>query len=265
MAIIPDEGTVRSRGPYFAMVPEWLLDTEVSDRAVRLYAVLNRHVGKNPDGWQLRRKTLAERLRCSEASLSRAMRELESVGALIVAPNHRDDGSRAANNYLLDPTSPQERGGPPSHQRLGVGSPVTRQLREPLHESPSTRERAARAAKHLEGEALLREAWEARKSPPVVANWPGATKIVGRFLDEGTPRGTLKAALLKVPNVSTGCINIALQNVRPDASTGSVRELRPYDIPVADQDRGRRDYVPMPADFKAKHLPDRSKFDANDS
>jgi hypothetical protein len=38
-----DDETGKVYGERFAVVPEWVLDSDISDRAFRLYAVLARH------------------------------------------------------------------------------------------------------------------------------------------------------------------------------------------------------------------------------
>ena len=69
----------------FAMVPEWLLDADVPDGAVRLYALLTRY-GNSSGARFPSRALLARRLRRSVDSVDRAMRELETAGAVVVHP-----------------------------------------------------------------------------------------------------------------------------------------------------------------------------------
>jgi hypothetical protein len=84
----------------FAIVPEWVLDLEVSDRAVRLYALLARHADGDGSGAIPGRKRLAKRLRCSVDSVDRAKAELVDAGALHV--EHRFlDGRQTSNDYLV--------------------------------------------------------------------------------------------------------------------------------------------------------------------
>lgn len=68
---------------YFAIIPEWVVYAEVSDRAFRLYAVLRRHANNRLMSRPSRAK-LAERLRTSIKSIDRALRELEAVGAVTI-------------------------------------------------------------------------------------------------------------------------------------------------------------------------------------
>lgn len=71
---------------YFAVVPEWIIDADISDRALRLWCVLRRRSDK-ATGWaQESRAKLAARLRTSVKSIDRALRELEDAGAVTIHP-----------------------------------------------------------------------------------------------------------------------------------------------------------------------------------
>lgn len=98
------------QGVAFAITPEWVLDAQVSDRAVRLFGVLARYVGGNDRAWPSR-KTLAERLGCSVDSVDRAVAELTAIEALSVEPHFRDDRSQTSSTYYLYPAAPVPRGG----------------------------------------------------------------------------------------------------------------------------------------------------------
>jgi len=80
----------------FAIVPEWLLDADVGDAAVRLYAVLLRY-GQSTGARMPSRSTLARRLRKrSTDSVDRAMKELVGIGAVRI--EHRYDGPQRLTN-----------------------------------------------------------------------------------------------------------------------------------------------------------------------
>ncbi len=102
----------RVYGSRFAAIPEWLLCSEVSDRAVRLFAVLNRYAGVEGAAGRIERREIAERLKCSLASLDRAKAELVQAGALEVIPTREDNGDAGPNDYRLhfDQASPVMRG-----------------------------------------------------------------------------------------------------------------------------------------------------------
>src|SRR6185437_14004222 len=89
----------------FAIVPEWLLDADVSDVAIRLYAVLLRY-GQSSGARMPGRATLARRLRKKSVdTIDRAMRELVAIGAVTI--EHRYDGpQRLTNRYRLHARRP---------------------------------------------------------------------------------------------------------------------------------------------------------------
>lgn len=66
----------------FAIIDEWVLDLPVSDRAIRLYAILARYADHNTHKAFPSRRTLSERLRCSMKSVDRAVQELVDCRAL---------------------------------------------------------------------------------------------------------------------------------------------------------------------------------------
>jgi hypothetical protein len=100
-----DEGTlvVEQR---FAIVPEWVLDADISDAALRLYAVLVRY-GQTSGQRMPGRRLLASRLRKrSRDSVDRALKELVAIGAVLV--QHRRHGQvNLTNCYLVRSTPPQ--------------------------------------------------------------------------------------------------------------------------------------------------------------
>ena len=81
------------RGDRFAIVPEWVLyHGDLSDGAVRLYAVLQRFVNQAADHNEVwpGQETLADRMRRSVPSIKRHVRELRDVGALRVIKRRRN-------------------------------------------------------------------------------------------------------------------------------------------------------------------------------
>lgn len=87
-------------GP-FSLIPEWVLDLDVSDRAVRLYALLCRYADDGTgEGWPSR-TTLAKRLRCSVDSLDRAKVELVTAQALEVEHRQKANGELTSNLYRI--------------------------------------------------------------------------------------------------------------------------------------------------------------------
>lgn len=157
-----DEFDVSTDG-YFTIIPEWVLDADISDRAVRLYGVLRRHANTRLMSRPSRAK-LAERMRTSLSSVDRALRELEAIGAVTI--RHRWANSHgteyvfgkdaehlipAPSAYLLhNSPAPRNPGGlvtsdgtPLVTSDHTVSSPVTTPLSSPVEggvSSPVTHE-----------------------------------------------------------------------------------------------------------------------------
>ena len=120
-------------GP-FSLVPRWVLDADVSDGAVRLYALLGDYADRHGECWP-GRATLAERLRTSRATVDRRVTELEEAGALQVRRRGGKPGEAWSSNlYLLrrlppsstDEATPSSTGGPSPSSTGGasLGPPV---------------------------------------------------------------------------------------------------------------------------------------------
>lgn len=123
----------------FAVVPEWILYSEISDRAVRLYGVLARYAdratGKARPGWA----ELAKRMHCSPDSVDRAMRELVALGAVEITHRFREgpDGGRLRlpNVYLLVASPPSRTA---AATPLDADTPLAAPLRPPSRTAAAT-------------------------------------------------------------------------------------------------------------------------------
>jgi len=114
-------------GP-FAIIPEWVIDLPISDRGVRLYALLARYADNDGFSWPSR-KTLAQRLGKSVDVLDRAVKELQEYGALYVTPRYDEAGDRTSNGYTLVRARPanmqggsRENTATGSREKAGTGS-----------------------------------------------------------------------------------------------------------------------------------------------
>lgn len=85
---------------YFAIIPEWVLDAEITSPAVRLYAVLRRYADQNGNCFPTR-KTLATRVRVSEATIDRLIKELQGIGALMVRNRKAESGGYTSSMYTV--------------------------------------------------------------------------------------------------------------------------------------------------------------------
>lgn len=85
---------------YYAVIPEWVLDSGVSSRAVHLYAVLRRYADQRSGLAHPSRKTLADRVGVKdEKTVDRALEELAEVGAV----SHFGRWLTAAGEVVYEP------------------------------------------------------------------------------------------------------------------------------------------------------------------
>lgn len=97
---------IHADGP-FALIPEWVLDAEISAQAVRLYGVLRRYADNRTLLAHPSRRTLADRLHVADVkTVDRALAELVRVGAVTVTQRTRPGGSDLdSNGYRLHSSS----------------------------------------------------------------------------------------------------------------------------------------------------------------
>lgn len=93
----------------FAIVPMWLIESKVSDRALRLYSLLSGMRDYGTDMATVGRGLLASKLGCSADSLDRAKLELETVDAITVERGRATDGQIARNVYTIHRARPDSR------------------------------------------------------------------------------------------------------------------------------------------------------------
>ena len=134
-------GVGSDTGP-FAIIPEWLLaDPAVSDRAVRLYALLARYADYEDGSSFPSRRTLADRLGRSVDSIDRAARDLEAAGGLIIEHRQDDAGDPTTNRWTVVRTAPARRGRREDEETGRRGSAATgRRVSAAQNESQDERE-----------------------------------------------------------------------------------------------------------------------------
>jgi Helix-turn-helix domain len=104
-AELDDEGTLLME-QRFSIVPEWVLDAEISDAALRLYAVLLRY-GQTSGQRMPSRKLLATRMRKkSRDTVDRALKELVGIGAVVVQ-RRRQGPVNLTNRYVIRSSPPR--------------------------------------------------------------------------------------------------------------------------------------------------------------
>lgn len=107
----------------FSIIPEWVTDANISDRAIRIYAILARYADNETLQAFPSRETLARRALCNAKAVTKAIDELVEIGAVI--KQHRKQGdSFQSNLYTLRRVGPNLT---PPRVRFdqGVGSDLT--------------------------------------------------------------------------------------------------------------------------------------------
>jgi hypothetical protein len=141
---------------YWAQIPESVLYADISDKAIRLYAVLRRYADKDTGVGHPGQSTLARRMRCSVPSVKRATAELEAIGVLRV--DRRFDPESPArklpNEYHIL-TLPRFTG-EPTPEVMGEPTPkVTGELSTRVSEPESVEPDTAKKTKEREPDLMF--------------------------------------------------------------------------------------------------------------
>lgn len=223
-----EKKSLRSDVGRYAMLPEWLLTTTVSDKAIRLFAILaSKYADRDGVAYPSRAKLARDLGLAKPESVDAPARELEGVGALVVTRKRRDeDRGHLPNIYTLSFSRPAAEGiqneGLPSPEKGARGS-AEMDERSPeswgtlAPKSPPTLapenghdpEKYLTRAIEPEGErvadATLRSpagliaVWNALREPgPKVGSVPTANRSrhLGRALDEHPRRDDWSTAIL---------------------------------------------------------------------
>ena len=184
-------------------------------------------------------RLVARKCRVHEDTARRHLHALQELGEISIEDQEggtRNSGGRRPNRYVircypsdtLQSATPCKTTTPRVDATPGPAlvQPQAPRGREPNHQGtvkePSpARSQANGAPKqrkemHSGGKQILDEFYESRKKsgqPLVVKNWPEATRTIGRFLDEGVAPTRIRGALEIAPNISIGCLNIALDKL----------------------------------------------------
>jgi len=184
----------------FAVVPEWMLDSTVSDTAFRLYAILARY--GNTSGVRMPgRALLARRLHRSLDTVDRALKELTAAGILTIE-RRTHDGRNLTNRYHLrthDPDSPADTApGSPADAdgRSAAATPTVNPQAQDTGSLPGSRTGAAtpRRSSAARVAAALRpnpDVPTETPPPPTTSTPPAAAgPVTGRTKEEDLDTGT---------------------------------------------------------------------------
>ena len=116
----------------FAIVPDCLTDSGVSDKAIRLWIVLWQHADRRTGRAWPSHQTIADRIGCSPGHVRRLQKELVDIGAITVVQRWADDGSQRSNMITMHTTPRAPMSTPP---RTDVRTP-----RAPMRDITRTKE-----------------------------------------------------------------------------------------------------------------------------
>ncbi len=106
----------------FSIVPQWLLEAETSDRAIRVYALIAGYADSETLTAFPSRETLAKRANCHVKTIDRAIAELVEIGAL--TKQQRKNGDEYSSNLYTIRRVPPQMSPPRDTGVAGVGTPV---------------------------------------------------------------------------------------------------------------------------------------------
>lgn len=161
----------------FAVIPHWVIFSGVSSTAIHLYAVLRKYA----DGSSLEafpaRSTLAADMGKGTKTVDRALKELDSIGAVTVTTRKRKGSNECYSNlYTLTASNPNAQTPPSEIEVEGVASnltpgsvmddaenythpstPTTSSLRSPLNSVQGTSLRSPSLSKRRTLHALAKD------------------------------------------------------------------------------------------------------------
>ena len=86
---------------YFSIIPEWLISSQVSDNALRVYSALYRFADKEKGTCYPSVATIGKKCNKSPSSVKRGLRELKLIGAIEVKERYIEDKGQTSNLYIL--------------------------------------------------------------------------------------------------------------------------------------------------------------------
>jgi Helix-turn-helix domain len=243
---------------YFAVVPEWVLDADVSAQAIRLYAVLRRYADQRTGHAHPSRRTLADRMRvASTRTVDAALDDLVRIGAVEIFTRSRDDGGRSTSGYVVrgvqklptvqkmhTPVQQTAQGyaadcAPPAQQAAQGPAQQTAQLEpeplepeplepEPTNQTPAPAEQARplRVVDDEDGklraklaQTIAAEHYEATGKLGGQRSFLGLRGIVARALEVGHSEAAVRAALAHLRGRGRSVTNSTLGPLLADPRT----------------------------------------------
>lgn len=226
----------------WARCPVWLYeDPNVSDRAIRLFLILERMVtATRAQAWPSR-AAIAKTLGCHTGSIRKWLAELEAVGAVVRVRRFAPDGAETDGGYelhyeppttLVDVPSTTGGGAPvgaggarrPPRKSAATGAPLPMEEKDHLGaNAPRATTPGQHAKRIIDAVCAARDA----DGSPRPVNIKAAVVMLTRVLEAGYDPAAVLAAAMVVPTITVGTLEVQLRkgasSHRP-ASGGAVAD-----------------------------------------
>jgi hypothetical protein len=196
---------------YFSIIPEWVLYSNITATAVRLYATLQRYADKETGACHPSRATLAAKCNCTVKSIDRALAELIDIGA--VRKRHRvsANGDMTSNQYTVitvpqvasEMSLPSDKITPTGGDKNDTGTIVN----------------VKQSQEHTAAQSIADEWWNAYKertggkTPTGKGAWHSLLAIINGALKSGWNEQQVRTALMQLSVPSAIMLDVQLNKL----------------------------------------------------
>lgn len=166
-----------SEFPHFSIVPEWLIESKISDNAIRVYATLCRYADKYDGTCYPSIQTIGKRCHKSSSTVKRAIKELQNYDAIEVKPRYMNDNAGQTSNLYIIKFNPAYKYdmGTTVKDDMGGSSDMTHKPKS-INQSHSIREKTNKGEIYL---ALQENLW----TPKTKSEISGFNKVAKDLAD----------------------------------------------------------------------------------
>lgn len=208
---------------YFCIIPEWVLYSDITATAVRLYGTLQRYADKETGACHPSRATLAAKCNCTVKSIDRALAELISIGAVIKKQRISANGDMTSNQYTVI-TVPQvaTKLSLPSDKKAPTGGDK---------KDIQTKVNLIQSQERTAAQSIADEWWQAYKqrtggkTPTGKGAWHSLLAIVNGALQAGWNEDAVRTALMACSVPSAAMLDIQLNKALSFVSASRPRQL----------------------------------------
>lgn len=210
---------------YFCIIPEWVLYSDITATAVRLYGTLQRYADKETGACHPSRATLAAKCNCTVKSIDRALAELIAIGAVIKKQRISANGDMTSNQYTVI-TVPQvaTKLSLPSDKNAPTGGDKN---------DIQTKVNLKQSQERTAAQSIADEWWQAYKqrtggkTPTGKGAWHSLLAIINGALQAGWNEHHVRTALMACNTPSAAMLDIQLNKLLQTANPSKAVRLLP--------------------------------------